>query len=311
MATSLSERINTLLRERVPFVRITVVRAQKPTSVRAGNEAIVLSNGAIEGYVGGVCAEESVRTAALEALAGGETLLLRVLPDGNEPFPASPGARVVRNPCLSGGAMEMFLEPLLPPPMIVISGDSPISRALAVMAPSVGFAVSEDGDHDGALAVIVSSMGRDEHAPIAAALASGVPLIGLVASPRRGGALLDEMNLTPVERQRVHTPMGLWIGAKTPEEIALSILAELIKAVRLDGLTATEPRFPPVIRMPEPQPVQLPPSRPDEMITVTDPICGMTVTPSPDLPHLHSDLSPDGQEHWFCSTHCRDRFAAA
>ncbi len=310
--------MNTLLRQRVPFVRVTVVRAQKPSSVRPGNEAIVLSDGAIEGYVGGVCAEESVRSAALDALADGETLLLRVLPDENEPFPASPGARVVRNPCLSGGAMEMFLEPLLPPPLVAIAGDSPIARALGVMAPNVGFAVDQDdGDdgYDGALAVIVSSMGRDEAAAIRAALAAGVPLVGLVASPKRGAAVLDEMNLSPPERARVRTPIGLWIGAKTPEEIALSILAELIKAVRLDGLGAAESdrrtvvlAEPQPVRLAEPQPVVLMRQPP---VTVLDPICGMTVTPGPDVPQLGAEASPDGQEHWFCSTHCRDRFAAS
>lgn len=307
----LSDRMNSLLRERVPFVRVTVVRAQKPTSVRAGNEAIVLGNGSIEGYVGGVCAEESVRAAALDALADGETLLLRVLPDENEPFPASPGAKVVRNPCLSGGAMEMFLEPLLPPPLIAIAGESPIARALAVMAPSVGFAVELDGGYEGALAVIVSSMGQDEHRAIRAALAAGVPLVGLVASPRRGSAVLDELQLSWQERDRIRTPMGLWIGAKTPEEIALSILAELIKAVRLDGLAAPEPASESTadaVLMAEPQPVQLMRQAP---VTVTDPICGMTVTPGPGVPHIAADVSPDGEEHWFCSTSCRDRFASA
>jgi len=296
----LSPRIRALIQGRVPFVRVTVVRAQKPTSVRPGNEAIVLADGSIEGFVGGVCAEDSVRRAALDALADGESLLLRVLPDASEPFPAAPGARVVQNPCLSGGAMEMFLEPLLPAPLIAVVGESPVSTALRVMAAGVGFEVAADDDAPtgaaatgpaGPLAVIVSTLGRDDHAAIRAALDAGVGLVGLVASPRRGAAVLDELGLDDDERARVRTPVGLWIGARTAEEIALSILAELIKAVRLDGLTAPDA---PAAR------------RAAATVTALDPVCGMSVTVGPGTPHL----AVDGVEHWFCSPGCRDRFAA-
>jgi xanthine dehydrogenase accessory factor len=292
-AAPVAERMNNLIRERVPFVRVTVVRAQKPTSVRPGNEAIVLADGSIEGFVGGVCAEESVRRAALGALSDGESLLLRVLPDEAEPFPAAPGALVVQNPCLSGGAMEMFLEPLLPTPLIQVVGDSPISLALRNLAPGIGFEICGGNDPDqlaGTVAVIISSLGRNEVAAIRAALAAGVPLIGLVASPRRGAAVLDELGLAPSERARVHTPIGLWIGARTAEEIAVSIVAELIKAVRIDGLSAGSARTGEVA----------------ELATAIDPVCGMTVTIRADTPAL----SVDGEEHWFCCGGCRDRFAA-
>ena len=84
-------------------------------SARPGDRAIILADGSIEGFVGGHCAAGSVRTAALGALGSGESLLLRVLPDGDDAFPESPGASVVVNPCLSGGALEIYLEPLLPP----------------------------------------------------------------------------------------------------------------------------------------------------------------------------------------------------
>src|SRR5436190_1532935 len=149
MSTAITARMTELLTSRVPFVHVTVVRAEKPTSVRAGDNAIVLADGSIEGFVGGICAEGSVRSAALASLADGETMLLRVLPDSDEAFPVSPGAQVVTNPCLSGGAMEMFLEPLLPPPVIGVLGDTPIANALRVMAGSLGFEVGllEDVGH--------------------------------------------------------------------------------------------------------------------------------------------------------------------
>ncbi len=113
----------------MPFVRATVVRAQEPSSAHAGDSAIILADGSIEGFVGGHCAEGSVRSAALGTLGSGEGLLLRVLPDGEPGFPDTPGASVVVNPCLSGGALEIYLEPLLPPPLAAC-------RRLARRSPS-------------------------------------------------------------------------------------------------------------------------------------------------------------------------------
>jgi xanthine dehydrogenase accessory factor len=286
-------RMRELLTNRIPFVHVTVVRAEKPTSVRAGDDAIVLADGSIEGFVGGVCAEGSVRTAALDALADGETLLLRVLPETTEVFPASPGARVVTNPCLSGGAMEMFLEPLLPAPLLRVVGDTPIAHAVRVMAGSLGFDVDDGRELEAgsAVAVIVSSLGRGENEPIRAALDAGVRFVGLVASQRRGQSVLAELRLTEEERSRVRTPVGLWIGAKTAEEIALSIMAEVVQAIRTQGLTA---------------PLAAVPSETVPVTTAVDPVCGMTVTVGADTPHLHHGAT----EHWFCCTGCRDRFAA-
>ena len=117
MTTQLSERIDQLTRSRVPFVQATVVRAQEPSSAHAGDRAIVLADGSIEGFVGGQCAAGSVRTAALDALQSGVGVLLRVLPDSDDTFPQTPGASIVVNPCLSGGALEIYLEPLLPSPV--------------------------------------------------------------------------------------------------------------------------------------------------------------------------------------------------
>ena len=123
MTTQLTERIDQLTRSRVPFVQATVVRAQEPSSAHAGDRAIVLSDGTIEGFVGGQCAAGSVRTAALGALESGVGVLLRVLPDSDDAFPQTPGASIVVNPCLSGGALEIYLEPLLPSPSLYLVGD--------------------------------------------------------------------------------------------------------------------------------------------------------------------------------------------
>jgi len=288
----MTSRVAELTTARVPFVHATVVRAQVPTSARPGDDAVILADGTIEGFVGGHCAQESVRTAALTALADGDAVLLRVLPDGGDHFPESPSARVVVNPCLSGGALEIFLEPQLPEPMLVVVGDTPITTALTQMAGRVGFMSRPERAGEpptGATAVIVASHGTGETESIRAALDCGVPFVGLVASRRRGAAVLDEMDLSAAELACVHTPVGLDIGARTPEEIALSILAQLVRLVRVDGAAPADPGS-------APPPVQ-----------VVDPVCGMTVVVGPDTAHLRDD---DG-DHWFCATGCRDRYAAA
>ena len=127
----ISERAQQLLASRTPFVHATVVRVQQPTSAYPGDQAILLADGTIEGFVGGECAQNSVRKAALGALQAGESVLLRVLPDGDVHFPEAPGASVVVNPCLSGGSLEIFLAPQLPAPLIRIHGATPIAEALA------------------------------------------------------------------------------------------------------------------------------------------------------------------------------------
>ena len=291
MAHRMAARVAELTSSRVPFVHATVVRAQEPTSALPGDDAVILGDGTIEGFVGGHCAEGSVRSAALTALGDGQTLLLRVLPEGEQPFPDSPNARNVVNPCLSGGALEIFLEPLLPAPLLVAIGNTPITNALLAMTGLLGFVgekLTPGQPLSGATAVVVASHGSGEPESIRSALDCGVPFIGLVASRIRGAAVLDEMGLDEAERARVRTPVGLDIGARTPEEIALSIMAELVRAVRLDDVKAPE-------EIPVAPPVQ-----------VIDPICGMTVVVDQETPHV---VDADG-DHWFCGSGCRDRYLA-
>lgn len=239
---TISDRAEQLVRARTPFVYATVVRAQQPTSVHPGDEAILLADGTIEGFVGGQCAQHSVRKAALGALQAGESVLLRVLPDGDVHFPEAPGASVVVNPCLSGGALEIYLAPRLPAPLIRICGATPIADALAVLCGVLGYEVVRDdpgklqGALTGATAVVIASHGGPEAETIRAALDAGIGYVGLVASRVRGAAILDNLGLSVAERARVHTPVGLPIGARTPAEIAVSILAEVISELRGGGL---------------------------------------------------------------------------
>jgi len=242
IAERLASRAAALEAARVPFVQATVVRAGRPASVRAGATALVLGDGTVEGFVGGHCAEPSVRIHALRALETGDALLLRIEPGDGEAA-AADGAVTVHNPCISGGALEIFLEPHVPAPRVHVIGDSPIALALGDLGAALGYdVVAGDGEptHDDA-AVIVASHGRGEEDTLAAALDAGVPYVALVASPRRGPAVLAELAVSDDDRARVHTPAGLDIGARTPHEIALSILAELVATRRPQ--TAPQPQL--------------------------------------------------------------------
>jgi xanthine dehydrogenase accessory factor len=171
----------------------------------------------------------------------GEPLLLRLEPDAGEDEPALDGAVVSHNPCLSGGALDIFLDPCLPPPRVVVVGDAPVARALRDLAPHAGLeAAATAGAED--FALVVASHGRDEEPALAAALTSGVPYVGLVASRRRGEAVRAALDVPDALRARLHTPAGLDIGARTAPEIALAILAEIVQERRSGTPRATPVR---------------------------------------------------------------------
>lgn len=282
----LSIRETQLRQDRLPFVRATVVRAQAPTSAHSGDSALVLIDGTIEGFVGGQCTETSVRAAAQQALDRGEGVLLRVLPAESDGFPETPGATIAVNPCMSGGAMEIFLEPQLPPTLVAVSGTSPIAQAVADFARRVDYLVEQVSGSDipaGASAVIIATHGGDEAAVIRAALDAGVGYVGLVASPRRGRSVLDGIESSVEQRARVHTPAGLDVGARTAAEIGLSIVADIVRAVRSGELPRTSRVARPVSR------------------TAVDPVCGMTVTVTESTPNL----IVAGADVWFCCPGCR------
>lgn len=288
----LAGRITELAADRTPFVLATVVAARRPTSVRLGDSAIVLSDGTIDGFVGGQCAESSVRLYSIRALETGEPVLLRLVPGqaagAEHPDPVD-GAVIEHNPCLSGGTLEIFLEPQLPASRIVVVGGSPIAEALADVAAAAGYdalrvRATESSELDGAAAVVVASHGKEEEAILAAALEAGVPYVGLVASPKRGTAVRGSLEVPEELAAQLHTPAGLDIGARTPAEIAVSILAELVAEHHAD-------------------PVPGPSARPVEAV---DPVCGMTVMAMETT--LHLDVGD--RRFYFCGAGCRDAYAA-
>jgi xanthine dehydrogenase accessory factor len=297
MGTDLLARADGLRTERTPFVLATVVRAQRPTSAKAGDRAIVFSDGTIEGFVGGACAESTVRAEGIRLLTTGESTLLRITPEPDPPDPGDEGLIVVGNPCLSGGTLEIFLEPVLPPVLVYVFGVAPIARALVAVGEAVGYDMRPSDDPAApippdAAAVVVASHGRDEESVLARALRGGVPYVGLVASRRRGGAVLAGLDVPDELRDRVRTPAGLDLGARTAAEVALSVLAEMVQQ-------RAAPR--PVDA--EPAPALLPLVELAE--TAVDPVCGMSVAAVP----ASLRLEHEGRTWYFCGPGCRQAFA--
>jgi xanthine dehydrogenase accessory factor len=305
---TLNRRANQLRELGEAFVIATVVRVGRPTSVEPGDVAIVNGDGTIEGFLGGVCAQHSVRLYSLKAIESGKPLLLRILPHGPGPDDGSgeedpaqteeisneDGTVTVQNPCLSGGAIEAFLEPVLPEPRVLVAGDSPIVAALKRIGPELGLELVSLAARSGAapvsgdLALVVAAHGRDELGILRAGLEAGLPYVGLVASRKRGAAVLEQLRETGVAEdllERVETPAGLDIGARTAAEIAVSILARLVEVRRRVGVAT---------------PAQAA-ARP---VTAVDPICGMTVVVGADTPSIESA----GEMRYFCCLGCKLKF---
>ena len=277
----LSGRMVELAERRVPFVTATVIRAVSPTSVRPGDSALVLADGTIDGFVGGVCAQSSVRLQAARVLETGEPVILRLEPGAGDET-VEDGLVVAHNPCLSGGTMEIFLEPQLPAARIAVAGDTPIARALTRIATAAGYDVHSDDPSGADSALVVAAHGEDEERILTAALNAGVGYVALVASDKRGVAVRESLDVPDALREQVRTPAGLTIGARTPEEIAISILAEFVS-----------------LRIEAPAPFTAAP-----IAEAVDPICGMTVAATDATIHL--DL--DGERVYFCCEGCRDTY---
>jgi xanthine dehydrogenase accessory factor len=291
----LARRAEQLMSERTAFVLATVVRARQPTSVRAGDSAVVLADGTIEGFVGGACATSSVRLHSLRVLETAEPVLLSLVPAdaaGAQDREAGDATVIVeRNPCLSGGALEIFLEPQLPAARLLVVGETPIAGALAQIAGAAGYdvvvAAAEQAEPESTdAAVIVASHGSGEERVLAEALRAGVPYVALVASRVRGAAVAAALDVPTELRQQLHTPAGLDIGARTPAEIAIAILAQLVAEHHAPPASASAPV---AVRA----------------ALATDPICGMEVAVTDATPHLDT---PGGRVY-FCCSGCKDAYA--
>jgi xanthine dehydrogenase accessory factor len=293
-------------KRREPYVLATVVWRHRPTSGKAGSRALVTPDGRLRGWVGGACAEPTVVREALRALEEGTPRLLCL--GSAELFPASGEGRVVEPiTCSSEGAMEVFVEPCLPRPQLVVVGRAPVAATLASLGGVVGFEVAvlgneaEDaapGDLAAELArlavgqgsfVVVATMGRFDEEALAAALATEAPYVALVASRKRAGVVLERLRHHGVSEEKVqsvHAPAGLDLGPIAHEEIAVAILAEIVQQ-KARGVGAVRPAV----------------ARPEEAV---DPVCGMTVT----IAGARYTAEHAGRTYYFCCGGCREHFLA-
>jgi xanthine dehydrogenase accessory factor len=297
----------------VPFATAVVVRAERPTSGKPGDRAIVTLDGDMFGWVGGSCAQPTVVREALKAMADGSPRLVRLSPDpGSAPLPD--GIMEVPMTCFSGGTLDIFIEPQQPAPALLVVGELPVARALIRLGKALDYRVTvvDPGDrtHPDAdvtlrdLAeipahvtpltfAVVATHGEYDEAALRAILGTRAAYVGLVASHKRGEQVVDVLagdGVDEAARARVRYPAGLDIHATRGDEIALSILAEIVQVRRTMGSVdwgAAE--------------------APTDPETAVDPICHMTVGVR-DAKHTHVH---EGRTYYFCCGGCRARFAEA
>ena len=242
-----------------PFVLATVVRTVSVTAAKAGAKAIIRPDGTIvAGWIGGGCAKGAVLKAARDALADGEPRMVSVQPEnllaelGVKPGEAKDGVRFAANMCPSKGTMDIFVEPMLPHPSLVILGASPVALSLATQARQLGYHVTLAAPaadlletpgvdmlvdsfrlgelHEAKRFIVVSTQGKGDEAALRAALATQASYLAFVGSRRKMASLRAKLiaeGVEPSAIDRVKAPAGLDLGAITPEEIAMSILAEI------------------------------------------------------------------------------------
>lgn len=331
MDGSFFARARELERRGRPFATATVVRAERPTSGKPGDRALITEDGVLHGWVGGSCARPLVVEQALACMRDGESRLIRLAPEVEEGSRRE-GLTDLAMSCFSGGTMEIFVEPHLPAPRLIIVGTLPVARALARLGAVMGYRVTavdpagegatvESGMVEGAeetlagleaaagaigAATAVVVAGHDDDDAAAAELALGArpaPVyVGLVASRKRAGSIRQHLRRRGVgedDLARLRSPAGLDLGARRPEEIALSILAEIVQVLRSAPPAAVEV---PAAAVEEPSGPEIA-AEPD---TAVDPVCGMTVKIA-GARHRHHHA---GTVYHFCCAGCRERFAA-
>jgi xanthine dehydrogenase accessory factor len=291
-------------------VLATVVRTEPPTSAHPGDKAIITADGRLRGWIGGSCSEPIVRREALRALSEGVPQLVRIVPAPEVKQTRKRGELTVATTCPSGGALDIFIEPRLPRPLLLVFGDSPAARTLLQMGSLAGFRTcavhpgARQGDFPFADMVlgsldlaaanpgmdswaIVATMGHYDEDALEAALAHPGVDVGLIASVRRSEAVrkaLSERGLDEGTLSRIRAPAGK-LRSGSQEEIAVLALAEVVTARRKRGPAHTAEPVAPVV-------------------FATDPVCGMTVDP---LTAMHKAVHPD-QTYWFCSAGCEAEF---
>jgi xanthine dehydrogenase accessory factor len=318
MQTDFFNKIQSLRITGNPFVIATVIRAERPTSAKAGAKAIISEDGKLSGWIGGSCAEPTVKREAKKALQDGQPRLLRLCPPEKMGQAPQEGVIEIALTCISGGTLEIYIEPQLAEPHLVVIGHLATAEALVRLGKDLGWRVSLMGlevtrerfpGADQILEeldfsklsitmnshIVIASHGNYDEDMLVASLQSGASYVALVASKKRASAILqylNEANLTQEQIARLKYPAGLDFGAVAPEEIALSILAEIIQRRRRS----------PIADQPDAG-IELPIAAAHDLEAM-DPVCGMTV----EIATAHFTSEHKGKIYYFCSAGCRRSF---
>lgn len=302
-----------------PFVFAIVVRREPASSAQPGNMALVTREGVVHGWLGGSCIQPTVGREARQALAEGRPRLISLTPDPSQD--RRPGVVVHPMTCHSGGTVDIYLEPVRPAPRLLVFGIAPTAQALCAIGKAMGYAVDViDPDADraafaaadrvlpalppddpwtapraraAAVFAVIASMGqRDEEALLAVSRLEPA-YVGVIASRKRFAEMRElaaGRGISAEALALVRNPAGLDLGAKLPEEIALSVLAEIVQ-VRRKAESRTERTAAPVA----------------EEASAQDPICGMSVV----IARARHTAEHAGRTWYFCNARCRERFLAA
>lgn len=299
--------------DETPFVLATVVRCVAPTSAQPGDRAIVTRDGRLQGWIGGACAEPLIRHEAVRALDEGTPRLIHIAPAEDTVRTQGGGEVTVATTCPSGGTLDIFIEPRLPRPLLMVFGASPVAQTLVAIAGTIGFrtcvvhmgAVASDfpaadsvlGELDLKAAArgadswaIVASMGHYDEEALACVLAAEPALdVGLVASRRRARsvlAALRDQGIDEAQLSRIRTPAG-GERATTQAEIALLALAEIVtlRSARSKARPAA--------------PIEI-------QGLAEDPVCHMSV----DIKTATHTATHEGRTYYFCSAGCKAQFEA-
>jgi xanthine dehydrogenase accessory factor len=286
------------------FALATVVRCEAPTSAKPGAKVLIREDGSVRGWVGGACAEPVVVREALSALRDGRPRLIGLYGEGGRAPGRTEGMLEYGMTCHSGGTLEIYVEPYLPKPQLVLVGHGPVIESLAALGAAAGFAVStlSEDTPTGELAqlsldrrasVVVASHADTDEDALARVLETDAGYVSLVASRRRAAVIFERVKQrgTPPDRfGRLKAPAGLDIGAVTPEEIAVSILAEIIQHRRSENAVGVEPE----------------PAAPAVLVRIEskDPICGMMVDSV--TARFRSEFAE--RTVYFCCRHCKEMF---
>jgi len=325
-AMDVFEQIAALRREGQSFAVATVVARRAPVSAHLGDRALVFADGRMEGFVGGACSHEIIRQQALEALRTRCSRLVSIRPEAGDAVASTSEHVVVPMTCVSEGAVDVYVEPFVQARRLVVVGATPVAESLARLARSMNYevvrAVEERERHDiereaatlgvtvvtldaleamvqprGAgnadVAAVVASQGHYDEEALEIVLKCRVLYVGLVASSKRGAtlrALLERRGVPGVAA--IRSPAGLDLGARTPPEVALSILGEIVQ-VRPDGALVE------ALAQAAALPAAAPPAD-----TAVDPVCGMRVT----IAAARQKAEIDDVTYYFCCAGCREKF---